>query len=291
MKLGYKPSRNQVVCKVSTFNARRLKSSDFIDIRGNTRAVLLNFEQVNVTAPNHFSFKNADPAYTRPDARIRGFLYYHTSYPRQFLSGGLRFRCTDHPANAPLVAFECGHDLMNKYLLRWQLPLSNLIAKVRYKPLLKQLVLDGLLTGEKIRTATKLFVYNPSSATIPPAFIHDLEQPFLLDLSRPAHICVLGPHAVMRTEIYPAVAQSGSAIVRFERTVNEEELCIRVLGLYDPVWYLPEYRHLPPLVPEALLPSPLAPLPWTWNHDNAVNMKHGVALHCLFHPSHHFPQE
>ncbi|KAJ7133120.1 protein-tyrosine phosphatase-like protein [Mycena epipterygia] len=46
----------------------------------------------------------------------------------------------------------------------------------------------------------------------------------------------------MRAEIYPAVAQSGSAIVRFEQTINEEELCIRVLGLHDPV--LPGARNL-----------------------------------------------
>ncbi|KAJ7116855.1 hypothetical protein C8R44DRAFT_791543 [Mycena epipterygia] len=292
MKLRKGLSIDRVHCQVSTFNARRLTPGDFIDILGSTRSVLLRFQKVYVAEPNWFSFRGAGPAITSTDARVRGFLYYHTAYPRQFLSGGLRFRCTDRPVDDPLVAFERGHDLLDRYLLPWQLPLPTLLRKIRYHTFLDQLSLDGFLTEEKIRTAKRLLVYNPLAAEIPPPFIHDIEQPFLLDLSLPTRICVLAPHAVLNVPIYPAVSYGSAAVVRFERTVNEEELCIRILRLHSTGAYLPKYEYLPPLAPGGLLPSLREPLPWTWNHEEGQNrsVKHSAALHCLLHPTHHFPQ-
>ncbi|KAJ7105171.1 hypothetical protein C8R44DRAFT_858588 [Mycena epipterygia] len=290
LKFGKRPSIHRVVCEVSTFNARRLTPRDFIDIMGGTHCVLLRFPKVHVPKPNWFSFRGTVPDITRPHARARGFLYYHTAYPREFLSGGLRFRCTDHPD--PLVAFESGKDLLDKYLLPWQLSLPKLLREIRFHSFLEQLVLDGLLTEEKISAAKGLLAWHPQAVAIPAPLIHDIEQPFLIDLSLPIRVRVLGPRNVLNVEIYPAVAYDGTAVVRFERTVNEDELCIRILRLYSMEPYLPEYQYLPPLAPGALLPSPWEPVPWTWNHDQGPyrTVKHSAALHCLFHPTSHFPQ-
>ncbi|KAJ7085878.1 hypothetical protein C8R44DRAFT_821293 [Mycena epipterygia] len=279
--------------KVSTFNPRRLTPGDFIDIsRGDTDSVLLRFPTVHVPEPNWFSFRGAGPDITRPDARARGFLYYHTAYPRQFLSGGLRFRCTSHPGDAPLLAFDRGQDLLDKYLLPWQLSLPKLLRKIRSHTFLEQLMLDGLLTEERIRAARTLLAHHPAAADIPAPLIHDIEQPFLADLSLPTRISVLTPRMTLNVQIYPAVAYGGTAVVRFERTVNEDELCIRILRLHSTGPYLPQYQYLPPLAAGALLSSPWEPLPWTWNHDPGPyrTVKHSAALHCLFHPAHHFPQ-
>lgn len=80
--------------------------------------------------------------------------------------------------------------------------------------------------------------------------------------------------------------------MHFEHTVNEEELCIRVLRLHSRGDYLSQYEYLPPLTPGALLPSIREPLPWTWNHEEVQHrsVKDSVALHCLLHPTYHFPE-
>lgn len=202
---------------MSTFDARRLKARDFIDILGRTESVLLRFPNIHVPEPNWFSFRRAGPAVMAPGARLRGFLYYHTSYPRQFLSGGLRFRCTDHPGHSsPPLAFEAGRDLLDEYLLPWELSLPTLLRKIRYHTFLSQLVLDGFLTEEKIRKARKLLLHtydSPLIAKIPASFIHDIEQPFLMDLSLPTRIRVVGPHSVFNVPIYPAVAYGGKRML------------------------------------------------------------------------------
>lgn len=203
-------SMDRMFCKVSTFNARRLKPGDFIDIRGGTPSVLLRFPlvtAVDVPESNAFSFKDAGPAITRPGARMMDpwilALPHGVSDPQQFLSGGLRFKCTAHPGDTPLVAFERGHDLRDKYLVPWQLSLLTLLRNVRYHTLLEQLVLDGSLTEEKIRYANRFFVFNRAAAGIPAPFIYDTGQPFVVDLSLPTRIRVLGPRTVIYAPIYP----------------------------------------------------------------------------------------
>ncbi|KAJ6602820.1 hypothetical protein DFH09DRAFT_969196 [Mycena vulgaris] len=232
---------------------------------------------------NYFTFLRAAPAYSAP---IRGFLYYHVPYPRQFLSGGIRFRCCTNPI---ATSFAHGYDLPDHAGLPWDISLPRLLATARHAVFLRQLVQDGLLTVEQIAAAQKLLGGNHIRDKTPSTLIHEIAQPFFIDLSTPTKVCALGPQSVVRAYIYPRVAHCGSALVRLERTVNEGELRLRVLRPLAACEYLPPFSHLPPLAARALLGDPYGEGPWTWTYDDEHPARSAV-LHCLFNPTYHFPR-
>ncbi|KAJ7447463.1 hypothetical protein FB451DRAFT_779035 [Mycena latifolia] len=276
-----------VMRRVRTFNARHLGHKDFMDIPATARLRLSLPGQHPLDLVPAFTFQRADLLYTGPGARLRGFLYYHLEYPRHFLSGGLRFRCCEHNT---LHSFAHGHDLPDRAGLPWDMSLDRLVPP-RYAQIQRRLVADGFLTDAQLAIARKLISSNPAREEHPPPFVHALGQPFVLDLARTARLRILSPHGVLRPTLFPRLAHSGAALVRFERPEHADEgvLYLRVLRVLAPAAYLPRWAHLPPLAEGALCPTPLDPArPWTWTYDDK-HPQTSAALHCLFHPPEHFP--
>ncbi|KAJ7436829.1 hypothetical protein FB451DRAFT_1378814 [Mycena latifolia] len=283
-----KPS---IIRKVGTFDAHRLIPSDFLTVPGNLHALRLELPvKDDPKTPNYLNFSRADPAYKEPGARLGGFFYYNIPYPRQFLSGGLRFKCCASRSNG----FAFGYDLPGNDRLPWTIALPALLRKPRHATFIRQLVHDGLLTPAQIEIAKEINVVDtPNSRKVlsggnPPPFLCDVDQPFVWDLSaRAQRVVIPGPRAMLRFRlIYPRVARHGSAIVRFERTPHEGELYVRILHPRGPCEYLPEYRHLAPLVAGEFLPHPTERRPWTWTYDDGHDAQ-SAGLHCLLHPIYH----
>ncbi|KAJ6580531.1 hypothetical protein DFH09DRAFT_1029837 [Mycena vulgaris] len=282
---------------VKTFHPRHLEKDDFIKA---SRLSILRLRLPTTTdAPVHISLRRLGVPNTIAEERVRGFLYYHLPYPSQFLSGGLRFRACDAPTPGD---FDAGYDILEPSGLPWTVPLAHIIARKRSEPAERQLERDRLVTREQCTAARRMKAVKHTLEDWPPTFLYDLAQTFLIDLARPTEVGVLGPHALVRTNIYPAVAHIGFALVRFERTKRDGELCLRVLRPLGECAYLPEFAHLPPVREGTLLPDPkgrtlkgralkghaLAPRPWMWTYDDSQPAR-AAALHCLLNPIQHFP--
>ncbi|KAJ7084621.1 hypothetical protein B0H15DRAFT_848358 [Mycena belliarum] len=268
--------------RVRTFDPRHLGQNDFISVE-RAAEVHLTLPRVPATPgkQNRINFRGADTE----APRIEGFLYYHVNYPRQFLSGELRFRCCP---DADRDSFAHGHDLPSRDGLPWGLSLPLLLGLPRYSSSVSQLVADGMLTSAQVAKAKQLLMSNPARFVTRTPFIHDITQPFRMDLAVPTGICVLGPHCVLRAPLYRRVALHGSVLVRLERTPHEGELALRVVRRLEPCSYLEEYRHLDPLREGMLLSNADDPdLMWTWTYEDE-HPKTSAALHCLFHPPCHF---
>ncbi|KAJ7017300.1 hypothetical protein C8F04DRAFT_1244269 [Mycena alexandri] len=289
---------------VWTFDPRKLTRASFIDVpaHGRLRIVLPGGHGV----PGSI-FHQAHPNYLLKDSHLAGFLYYHLPYPAHFLSGHIRFRCT-HDSSPH--AFLHGHDLPNRAGLPWGFDLPRLFAREKqFAAWRRQLVFDGLVSEVQIDVAQRLLSQNHLRLNVlqRPAFVHDITQPFVVDLTVGMRVLVLGPNSVISVDLYPSVAYTGAAVVCFEPTGNgDEALRARVLtplpnyhifhSLHpnwslDPILtrYLQEFRHLPPLRAGDLLPHPFQPgLPWVWRYDDKQPAR-SAALHCLFHPPKHFP--
>ncbi|KAJ7623553.1 hypothetical protein FB45DRAFT_1031472 [Roridomyces roridus] len=288
-------SRAPTILQVSTFDAGRLRPSDYIDVPRSAKLLL----DVYGHHPTHsrevpfaeLSFRAADGPFTRPETRFRGFLHYHVPYPHRPLSGGLRFRCTPHPT---LAGFAAGYDLLCHTGLPWTLPLANLMWN-RGKPITQSLLRENLVRLTDIVACQQAFGGNlhPSPATEP--VVHCLEQPWFMDLRKDVVMRIPGPSGLLKVPIYPAIAQLGALLVAFESTGNlDDEVALRVLELRTSrIINLPTYAHLPPPTPGDLLvyprPQPRpdklqlqTPLrPWTWNHSHPASASASAALHCL----------
>ncbi|KAJ7681357.1 taurine catabolism dioxygenase TauD, TfdA family-domain-containing protein [Mycena rosella] len=275
-----------IIRRINNFNPQRLHSSDFMNVPSMARIHLRLPRQLQdeVTPSSYFDFRHAHPTYTAYNMRIMGYIYYHVAYPRQFLSGGLRFRCCDSP-----YSFEGGKDLPDCAGLPWEISLPVIFGTSRHAVvLLRQFITDGVLTDEQITVGRRLLGGNFTKAQKgPPTLIHEIGQPFAMNISAETRVCVLGPHATLRAYIYPRVAESGSAVVSLEKTANDGELRMRIVRVLSECKYLPEHQHMPPLAPGSLLPAPHRPVPWSWTYDERSPVN-SAALHCLLHPTHHF---
>ncbi|KAJ6580546.1 hypothetical protein DFH09DRAFT_1360584 [Mycena vulgaris] len=281
-----------VNCTVKTFHPRHLETHDFISAP-RMSVLQLRLPTTKDEDPVHISLRRLGFATTIAEERVHGFLYYHLPYPTQFLSGGLRFRACAAPTPS---AFAAGYDLLEPAGLPWTVPLAHLLARKRCEPAQRLLVRDGILTDAQSATARRMQAVAHTLDDWAPTFLHDLAQVFVMDFTRRAEVCVLGPHALVRTSIYPAVAHFGSALVRLERTTNDNELCARVLRPLGEFAYLPQFAHLPPVHAGVLLPDPVpmghrrarTPRPWTWTYDDRYPPL-AAALYCLLNPTQHFP--
>ncbi|KAJ7171239.1 hypothetical protein C8R46DRAFT_183432 [Mycena filopes] len=180
------------VRSVFTFNPRKLTSASFLNITAN-KHLRLDLPNLPAATPA-VVFRAAHPSYVLPRARLTGFLYHHLPYPASFLSASLRFRCTtdDSPG-----AFAAGYDLPNRAGLPWDIDLPHLLASHRYVRWLPQLVRDGLLTPQQLSTARALLNTNDvrKNRLLHPAWVHDIDQPFVADLSVGMRVVVAGPRA------------------------------------------------------------------------------------------------
>ncbi|KAJ6480292.1 hypothetical protein C8R45DRAFT_1076385 [Mycena sanguinolenta] len=301
---------------INTFNPHKLSFRDWLSVKvynDNARAyptpALIKLPSSG--SPSNLFFLGVHPRYVAPNISFSGFLYYHVPYPSYFLSGGLRFRCSSsrNPDN-----FNAGYDLDDRMGLAWTLPLARIIARPKLVFVLHQLVWEGLLSESQLRLAKTLLRDNPErvdNSKSPAAFVHTVGQPFTLDLTAPLRVAVTGPHAVITaSNVYPAVAARGGAIVRFERVEGREELRLRVVmpvpdyhdrsyssygdqrRLPDPVCedFLPQFRgHFPPLRAGDLLPDPYAAArgEFVWTYTNDADPARDAALYCLLQPHPH----
>ncbi|KAF8208810.1 hypothetical protein K438DRAFT_1961370 [Mycena galopus ATCC 62051] len=308
------PLRLKQVRVVNTFNALSLSSSDWLtaDPLVPINLKLPSRETLSPLSIPRCATHGVHPRHLVPNVSLRGFLYYYLPYPDQFLSGGLRFRCT--PTRA--AGFNAGYDLDDRTGLAWSISLPFILAHRKLAFLLDQLEHDGLITKGQIPAANRLLNNNPErdERESRPIFVHAIGQPFPIDLSAPVRVAVLSPYAVLRAQVCPAVATCGGAIVRLERVEDTPEcdrLHLRVVvplpdfherfsplygaqrRLSNPVCdaYLPQFRHLPPLRAGDLLPDPLGngKDPLVWEYSNDKDPVRDAALHCLLNPHSHFP--
>ncbi|KAJ7644808.1 hypothetical protein FB45DRAFT_898719 [Roridomyces roridus] len=148
------------------------------------------------------------------DGYIRGFFHYHITYPQHFLSGSIRFRCTRTSQVDAFLAKNGGVDLMGHHNIPWDISFTRLLTGTRYEPLLDRLQLDGFLSVEKLKQARRLLhTYNPISEQKRRGclvqHVHEIGQPFIMDLTQPTRISVTAPHSVIPVDLYPIVATSG----------------------------------------------------------------------------------
>ncbi|KAJ7753406.1 hypothetical protein DFH07DRAFT_824344 [Mycena maculata] len=291
-----------------TLDARRLTPRDLVNVPGDARVRTIVPGEVPTPLP-WFNFERADPRYIGPGMRLAGFLYYHPpnshTFPvphasRLLLAGALRFRCTEKEGT-----FQDGWDLPGEDGLPWELGLPRLMAMKRFNPLVDQIMENGLMTqGEMAKCRRLISSGNPSSGeqTRPvPVWIHALGQPFSVDLTQVTTGVVVGPHSLLKADIYPRVAEQGSVIVCLERAPwlsdDEEALVMRVLHIHIPVVYLYQYAEQGPLEVDGFMPwlqmgprkgtATNVARPWVWEHTDREPMR-SAALHCLFHPTDHF---
>ncbi|KAJ7452990.1 hypothetical protein B0H11DRAFT_280507 [Mycena galericulata] len=249
--------------RISTFDRRLLSARDCIRFTGTTRV------RLHIVSPNHTTipsvdFRCAAPRYTFPGTDIKGFLYYHVPYPEHFLSAGLRFRCTK---TAFPSSFDAGHNIMDCAGLPWTLPLTLLIRRRRFSPIVRRLVMDGLLTEEQVSMGIRMISRNDIMHRLTTEVlreggdephVHAIGESFYVDFTRVMHLCVTGPHSILRVALFPQLASQGCGTARFERAAEadgeSESLHFRILTIQTPIKYLPHYEHLPPLRPGMLLP-------------------------------------
>lgn len=117
---------------VSTLCAKRLQSSDCIDISGLSRA--------HVTLPSPL-FYGSTTGKTPFPPNTRGFLYYHVPHKAPPLAGEIRFRCASYLDN-----FHHGQDLlsMDKFT-PWSIAPYKLTSRSSYVTLREQLMNDNLI--------------------------------------------------------------------------------------------------------------------------------------------------
>ncbi|KAJ6469184.1 hypothetical protein C8R47DRAFT_1150688 [Mycena vitilis] len=263
--------RKHEIFRVSGFDATRLLESDFIDVPRSSMVYL----DVHGHYPTHgqqvpfyaLSFRASDSRYTRRTSRRSGFFHYHVPIPDRPFSGGLRFRCAPS-----LAAFAEGTDLLCPSGLPFAVPFANLVRRTSLA-VTQSLLRDNLVTFPDILACHASF-HNKPHPELP--VVHAVGQPIYLHFRQPTVLLVPGPHSLIRCELYPAVAQYGSALVCLEFTDNPNsphEVALRVLELRSGFRYLPQFAHLPPLTPGSLLVRPdtapgAEPIPWTWNYDS-----------------------
>ncbi|KAJ7080939.1 hypothetical protein B0H15DRAFT_855579 [Mycena belliarum] len=276
-------SRVPLVMRVSTFDATRLRPTDFIDIPRSANLFVEVFGHDPRTYRQFpwakFSFRSADTPYTRPDTRLRGFFHYHVPISDRPLSGGVHFRLSTSP-----MGFVHGADLLCPTGLPWIVPLAHLQG-LGGRPVMQSLLRDNLVSLSDI-IACRTAINRRSHPDIP--VVHAIGQPWYLDLRKPTHICVPGPHGLLRCHVYPAVALYGSALVCFESAANPahpHELVIRVLERRDKIVFHPSFSHLPPLLPGSLLAHPMREpaRTWKWNYDLVDTAKGGDGRRTLLH--------
>ncbi|KAJ7450964.1 hypothetical protein B0H11DRAFT_2076586 [Mycena galericulata] len=260
---------------ISTFDRRLLSARDCIRFTGTTR-VRLHFrfadENPNTTTPS-VNFRCAAPRYTLPGTDTKGFLYYHVPYPEHFLSAGLRFRSTK---TALPSSFDAGHNIMDRAGLPWTLPLTFLLRRRRFSPIVRRLVMDGLLTEEQVSTGIGIISRKDVMHALKregvreggdEPHVHAIGESFYADFTRVMHLCVTGPHSILRVALFPQLASQvylnltllvGCGTARFERAREadgeSESLHFRILTIQTPIKYLPHYEHLPRPWPGMLLP-------------------------------------
>ncbi|KAJ6597776.1 hypothetical protein DFH09DRAFT_84284 [Mycena vulgaris] len=268
---------------MSTFDPTRIQATDFIDVP-RAATIFLEIFGHNPRYPRDFpfakiSFRSADTPHMRADTRIRGFLHYRVPLPSRPLSGGLRFRCTESHSPASFVH---GMDLLTESGLPWTVPVVDLMWRGGL-PILQSLLRDNLVHLTDIIAARTSFHFKHHPEWL---VVHGIEQPWLLDLSKPTVILVPGPKDLLRCSIYPPVAYRGGAIVRFEHTGNSDqphEVAIRILEVRSKASFRSAYAHLPSLKAGEFLMNPMlqSRCRWTWNYETTQRYEMAAGLYCL----------
>ncbi|KAF5377845.1 hypothetical protein D9615_006728 [Tricholomella constricta] len=252
--------------RIQTLNRDLLTASDFVDLshrreptiklHTGTACIIYLASKIHKTEPF--------------PPNTRGFLYWHHDPSLPPTAGGIRFRLVPEPDP---TLFSTGTDLLYPNAAPWTIHLVNLACSGAYASMKAQLIAERLVDTTSIESFEKT---SPSPKyRWNSIFIHKLDQPFELDISR--HLNVIRIISQTRsgkaylTELLrdqrvsvQSFPYTGRILVRFEPSPFPEHarpaprppvIVLRVLKILTPIKViLPQYdMHVPVPVEGALL--------------------------------------
>ena len=174
---AWKP--NPVNRSIRTLDPARLSEADFIDLLSFRSQALIYFLMSSPRRDIHLNYSKE-----RFSDTAGGFLYYHPPAVTTPLAGEIRFRLTD---GVDPNTFHHGRDLPLPNGLPWSLPILTL-SPLQQPPVF-ELLLRDLLIDEAIVDRLLQMSDGWQKPTKRGNIIHDLDQPFMHNLSYHELVC------------------------------------------------------------------------------------------------------
>ncbi|KAF5377847.1 hypothetical protein D9615_006724 [Tricholomella constricta] len=248
--------------RIQTFNRDLLTVSDFVD--------LSHLDQPSIklyTGSARFTYLSSRLSKKPFPPNTRGFLYWHHDPSLPPTAGGIRFRLGDE---ADPNLFSTGTDLLYPNAMPWTIHLLSLACGSDYGSMKAQLIAERLVDAASFESLEKGTAHHNWNST----YIHKLDQPFELDITRALTIRIISPprfgvaklqghFSDLRVSVR-SIPYNGRILVRFEPSPFPEHarpaprppvIVLRVLKILTPIKViLPQYdMHVPVPVEGALL--------------------------------------
>ncbi|KAF5377835.1 hypothetical protein D9615_006720 [Tricholomella constricta] len=244
--------------RIQTLNWELLTASDFVDVSHLRQpSIRLHTGSARI-AYMASSIQNKKPF----PPNTRGFLYWHHDPSLPPTNAGIRLRLVPEPDP---TLFSTGTDLLYPNAMPWSIDLVKLACNRTYASIKAKLIAERFVDTASIESLEKGTANHRWNST----FIHKLDQPFELDLTRHLNIIhIISPTRSGKTHLrdllrdqrasVQSVPYTGRILVRFEPSPFPEHgrpaprppvIVLRVLKILIPIKVIPPQYDMYVLVP------------------------------------------